>query len=194
MTNRITIDKEEYISLLIAQVDLIKTQEGYLDLYVSKANPEMTGKCLGVSYSAAVGVPIETTDIYGYTFSGYTNKGLFLDSSGVPTVVDGTTTFKFKNTLDEDSVIRLKDLREYLEIYKVGDLYLTIDSTNPSTRLGYGTWVRYGEGKALVGVSSPNSTNPTTNFSPFWFSSVTILLINLPQFSQQVPCPSIKLT
>ena len=39
-------------------------------------------------------------------------------------------------------------------------MYLTIDSTNPSTRLGYGTWVRYGEGKAIVGVSSPNSTNP----------------------------------
>lgn len=157
---RLAFDNYGSSAAVQAQVDLIKTQEGYLDLYVSKENPVMNGKCLGVSYSAAIGIPVESTDIYGYAFTGYNNKGLFLDSSGIPTVVDGTNTFKFKNTLDEDSLIRLKDLREYLEIYKVGDLYLTIDSTNPSTRLGYGTWVRYAQGRAIVGVSDTSSTSP----------------------------------
>lgn len=157
---RLAFDTYGSSAAVQAQVDLIKTQEGYLDLYVSKANPEMTGKCLGVSYSAAVGIPVESTDIYGYTFTGYNNKGLFLDSSGTPIITDGSDNFKFKNVLDDDSIVRLKDLKEYLEFYKVGDLYLTIDTSNPVDRLGYGTWTRFGEGRAIVGVSSANSSNP----------------------------------
>lgn len=35
--------------------------------------------------------------------------------------------------------------------YKVGDIYCTIDSANPATRLGYGTWQAYGAGRVLVG-------------------------------------------
>lgn len=34
---------------------------------------------------------------------------------------------------------------------KVGDIHISIDSTNPSARFG-GTWVRIANGKAIVGV------------------------------------------
>ena len=173
---RLAFDTYGSSAAVQAQVDLIKTQEGYLNLYVSKANPEMTGKCLGVSYSAAVGVPFESTDIYGYTFTGYNNKGLFLDSSGTPVITDGSDNFKFKNVLDEDSVVRLKDLKEYLEFYKVGDLYLTTDSANPSSRLGYGMWERYAEGQAIVGVSEDNTKPLWTRFGGSEFGEYSHVL------------------
>ena len=38
------------------------------------------------------------------------------------------------------------------EQYKVGALYFTTISSNPSTIFGYGTWARFGEGKTLVGL------------------------------------------
>ena len=173
---RLAFDTYGSSAAVQAQVDLIKTQEGYLDLYVSKANPAMTGKCLGVSYSAAVGIPVESTDIYGYTFTGYNNKGLFLDSSGTPIITDGSNNFKFKNVLDDDSVVRLKDLKEYLEFYKVGDLYLTTDSANPSSRLGYGIWERYAEGQAIVGVSNDNTKPLWTRFGGSEFGEYSHVL------------------
>lgn len=52
------------------------------------------------------------------------------------------------------------DILNAEEAYKVGDLYIT---TTPSTaqsvaqRHGYGTWQRFGQGKALIGVSETAS-------------------------------------
>ena len=34
----------------------------------------------------------------------------------------------------------------------VGDLYFSVDATDPSSKLGYGTWVAYAAGRAIVGV------------------------------------------
>lgn len=39
---------------------------------------------------------------------------------------------------------------------KVGDIHISFDSSNPSTRFG-GTWVRFGQGKVLVGVDEGDS-------------------------------------
>lgn len=51
-----------------------------------------------------------------------------------------------------------------LKIYPVGSLYFSTTSTNPGSFLG-GTWQRYGNGKAIVGVdendTSFNSANKT---------------------------------
>jgi len=41
-------------------------------------------------------------------------------------------------------------------VYPVGSIYISIDSNNPGARLG-GTWVRFGNGRALVGVDEENS-------------------------------------
>ena len=38
--------------------------------------------------------------------------------------------------------------------FMVGDLYITTVSTNPATRLGYGTWAPYAAGQVLIGVGS----------------------------------------
>ena len=39
---------------------------------------------------------------------------------------------------------------------KVGDIHISIDSTNPSTRFG-GTWERFAKGRTLVGVDEGDS-------------------------------------
>ena len=44
------------------------------------------------------------------------------------------------------------------EQYKVGALYFTTISSNPSTIFGYGTWESFGKGKTLVGLD-PTDTD-----------------------------------
>ena len=54
-------------------------------------------------------------------------------------------------------------LLDFIQTYKVGDIYITTQNENPAARLGYGVWERYAEGKALVGFSSS-----TSNQIPEW--------------------------
>lgn len=142
---------------LYTDVETIKSTEGYLSLYVSKANPVMTGECLGVSYTNSTGAS-------GLTFSGTSPQ----------IEKDGEVVGTFTGTGSDDDVVTFKDLRSYLQFYNVGDLYLTTLATNPYDILGYGTWERYAEGKALVGISSSSSANPSwTKFVGSTYGSYT---------------------
>ena len=38
--------------------------------------------------------------------------------------------------------------------FPVGASFISVDSTNPATTLGYGTWAAFGAGKVLVGLDS----------------------------------------
>lgn len=130
---------------LNAEVSRIKTQSGYLSQYVQVNNPYMNYTCRGVGYSG-----------------NNTSKGLFFDWGGNPELRGGGT-YNFNGTYDKpNDVLRRSDLDEIIKDalrYKVGDLYITTNLTNPSTILGYGTWVLHAEGRALVGMSS-NASNP----------------------------------
>lgn len=42
-------------------------------------------------------------------------------------------------------------------LYPVGSIYLSVVSTNPNTLFGFGTWVAFATGRALVGIDSGNS-------------------------------------
>jgi hypothetical protein len=42
-------------------------------------------------------------------------------------------------------------------VYPVGSIYLSVVSTNPGTLLGFGTWVAFATGRALVGIDTGNS-------------------------------------
>ena len=135
---------EDYLNVL-SELAKIKEQEGYLDLYVSKANPIMTSPSQGVAYG----------------FTDDSDTGLVKDSGGSPAIQkDGVVVASFDQLEDDNSVVRFSDLRKYLEFYKVGDLYLTTLQGNPKDILGYGTWARYAEGRSLVGMSTKES-NPT---------------------------------
>ena len=147
---------EDYLSVL-EDIDKIKAQEGYLGLYVSKSNPIMEAPSQGVAYG----------------FTNDSDTGLVKDNGGNPAIQkDGVVVASFDQLEYDNSVVRFSDLRKYLEFYKVGDLYLTTLQGNPKDILGYGNWVLYGKGKALVGLSSDNDNTPTwTKFINSQFGS-----------------------
>lgn len=139
---------EDYLSILEDTVK-IKTQEGYLGLYVSKSNPIMESPSQGVAYG----------------FTNDSNTGLVKNIGGNPAIQkDGEVVASFDQLEEDNSVVRFSDLRKYLEFYKVGDLYITTLQGNPRDILGYGNWVRYAEGRSLVGLSTQESSPIWTKF------------------------------
>ena len=132
-------------SNLYNEVQSIKGVEGYLDLYVSKNNPVMLGEAKGVGYK-------DSTGDSGLTFSGTTAK---IEKEGV-------VVAEFSGGSNPKDVVTFEVLNDLLKI-KVGDLYTTTVNENPSSRLGYGTWERFAEGRTLVGFNSSVS-----NLVPEW--------------------------
>lgn len=125
------------------RVDKIETEEGYLDLYVSKANPVFSVETKGIGYGNA--------DLSsGFNFN-----------NGNPSVKkDDEIIAEFSGSKSGKDVVTFEDLQELLKI-KVGDLYITTVNENPATRLGYGTWSRFAEGRTIVGFSgSVSNTIP----------------------------------
>lgn len=133
-----------------------KNVAGYAGNLVYKDSPVMTGKAVGTSFSSNSG--IGTND--GYQFNAHGRDGLFHNGVNPVVLNDGTTVASFSgniNTPSAKDVVTFDLLQKYLEIYKVGDIYITTTQGNPSTTLGYGTWVRYGEGRVIVGFSETSS-------------------------------------
>ena len=136
----------------VAVINSIRDEDGYLQHYVQKSNPVLNSVAKGVGYA-------------GQDLS----KGVFFDSNN-NTYVDNKfgSRYLFNGTqTNDDDVIRKSDLQAILESYtryNVGDLYFTTNQENPSSMLGYGTWVLYGQGKAIVGLSDiDNSISPNWN-------------------------------
>ena len=50
----------------------------------------------------------------------------------------------------------------FLQTYPVGSIYISTSDTNPATIYG-GTWIRFGEGKTLVGVNESETEFATVN-------------------------------
>ena len=160
--------------LLLEDLDKIKNQDGYLDRYVSRANPIMTGGTEGVSYG----------------FTGDVDTGLMKDSGGNPAMQkDGVVVATFDSLEQENSVVRFADLRKYLEFYKVGDIYLTTSTLNPKEILGYGAWERHAEGRSLVGISSWTTDPIWTKFigSVFGDYTHTLTVEEMPRHNHTFP-------
>ena len=128
------------------KIDSIENDEGYLSLYVSKANPVMDAPAKGVSYNN------KTSDT-GYGFDEDTpviNK-------------QGVSVAEFSGGNNPKDVVTHEQLALAIQNYKVGDIYITTAKGDPSERLGYGTWARFAEGKTLVGF-----TDSVSNDIPEW--------------------------
>ena len=65
--------------------------------------------------------------------------------------------FSFKS---KGSVKRLVDL-----VYPVGSLYMSTNSTNPSTLFG-GTWQPYAQGRCLIGAGEGDDGTTSMSFAP----------------------------
>ena len=106
----------------------------------------MTGATKGISYNESTGV-----------------SGLSFDTLAPKIVNNGITIAEFSGGANPKDVVTHEQLALAIQNYKVGDIYITTANGDPSERLGYGTWQRFGEGKALVGFSTSVS-----NTIPEW--------------------------
>ena len=158
---------------LSTDINNIKNQEGYLDLYVSKANPTLDVEIKGVGYGNA-----DLTSSFNF-------------NNGNPSVKkDDEIVAEFSGSKSGKDVVTYEDLQELLKI-KVGDLYTTTVNEDPSTRLGYGTWARFAEGRTLVGYSGDvSNTIPEwvkTPASEFGDYSYKLTIEDLPTFRVETP-------
>ena len=128
------------------KINDIENEEGYLGLYVSKSNPVMTGIAKGVSYN-------DSTGVSGLGFSELNPK---ISNRGI-------TVAEFSGGANPKDVVTHEQLALAIQNYKVGDIYITTADGNPSTRLGYGSWERFGKGRTLVGF-----TDEVSNTNPEW--------------------------
>ena len=131
---------------IVDTITKIKDEDGYVEHYVRKSAPVLNAVAKGVGYSG------DDTD-----------KGVKFDGNDNLYVTNGENRrYDFNGTYTNDNdVIRKSDLQAILEDYtryKVGDLYVTTNQDNPNLILGYGAWERFGEGRALVGMSDVNNT------------------------------------
>jgi hypothetical protein len=70
---------------------------------------------------------------------------------------DGTGSGMDADTLDGNHAAAFALATIVQVIYPVGSLYISTLATNPNTLLGFGTWVAFGAGKALVGLDAADT-------------------------------------
>ena len=157
-------------SPLAEEIRKIKELEGYLSLYVSKANPVMDGIATAPEFQA--------TPLGGFTFQNTgTDTGMFLNSNNEPefrinnipkaVVKNSPSIASNDNTVVTTAMLRQFEIGLQDRLMPVGISIITQDSRNPRDYLGFGSWQRDLEGKALVGV-----TTDVTSNSPDWVKTV----------------------
>lgn len=127
-------------------VNSITGTDKFLDFYVAKSEPVMDAAAKGVAYN-------DSTGVSGYGFEGTTPK----------VTNTGNTVVEFSGGTSPKDVVTHEQLALAIQNYKVGDIYITVADGSPSTRLGYGTWERFGRGRTLVGF-----TDEVSNDIPEW--------------------------
>lgn len=148
----------------------IREVEGHLARYVSKSKPVMTGIATAPEFQA--------TPTGGHTFQGAgADTGVFLNSNNEPEVkINNVTKATVRNnpsiTSKDTTLVTTAMLDQFKlslqnTMFPIGISIITQDSRNPATYLGFGSWQRDLEGKALVGV-----TTDVTSASPDWVKAV----------------------
>ena len=64
------------------------------------------------------------------------------------------------NTINTTLTTTISDVLQK-KVYPVGSLYITLNNTNPSSVLGFGTWTQVGAGRVLQGADSTHSAGTT---------------------------------
>jgi len=81
--------------------------------------------------------------------------------NGTGVIVIQSDTVQFKNAANNDTFLTINSSSSFLslaDVYPVGSIYTNaVNSTNPSSLLGFGTWTRFGEGRMLISQLSSDS-------------------------------------
>lgn len=103
------------------------------------------GAELDAEYNAIVSAIASKSDINSPTFTG---------TPAAPTAIYGTNTTQLATTAFVQAALQA--------LYPVGSVYINASSTsNPSSLLGFGTWVSVGDGKVLVNQDTADTSFDT---------------------------------
>ena len=123
-------------------------------LNVRRATPSV-GNPKGVVFG-----DLQTTGFYQATDDKVVYQQSGVITANMPNLATIPTATSDKTLVTAEWVQQL--IAEATRI-KVGDLYFTTNNVNPNTGLGYGTWQKYAEGRAIVGHSGD-----VTSATPDW--------------------------
>jgi hypothetical protein len=99
---------------------------------------------------------VGTTDTQTLTNKTLTSPSL-TGTPTAPTAALGTSSTQIATTAFVQALFT--SAAKIDAAYPIGSIYINAEvSTNPATLLGFGTWVRFGEGRVLIGV---DTTDPT---------------------------------
>lgn len=102
----------------------------------------MTSRLNGAGVFSGNGVP--TADMFGSS-----------TANGTPLYLDLDTGLLY--WLDDNNDVQTINPGVEQTQLAIGAIYLSVDITNPNTALGYGTWVRFSEGRMLIGLDENNT-------------------------------------
>ena len=85
---------ESFLDLYNDVQDIMNVDQ-FLDWYVSKETPVMTGKCIGTGYLASTGLLSTGSEEVGYSFNGKNTDGICHNGSNIVVTVDSTIVAKF---------------------------------------------------------------------------------------------------
>lgn len=158
---------------LADEINKIKNTDGYLSKYLKISAPVTTARIEAGSFQANVGLATGSSFNMGYSFKGYATTGMYLNGTTLTMRVNGATklsipladpslTDRTTNVATTDWVQRLIDQKignidMTANRLAVGSIFMTVSLQNPKDLLGYGTWVRFAEGKVIVGLSTVSS-------------------------------------
>ena len=106
------------------------------------------------------------------------NSPTFTGTPSAPTATAGTNTTQIATTAfvaTANSTLQTLLTAAIQALYPVGSIYANAtDSTNPATLFGFGTWVRFGQGRVLVSQDDSNTLFNTAEETGGSYDSVVV--------------------
>ena len=126
-----------------------------------------------VAYKPLYMTPRQGTDVTGVNFYQPTQSDLIaeLPSGNTNTAITALENFRdlryAKYDADgndiSDTYATKSDLNAGLQrLYPIGSIYISVNSTNPKTLFGFGTWVSFGAGRTIVGFDDSDTSFNTS--------------------------------
>lgn len=190
---------------LAEEIRKMKEEDGYLSKYLKISNPITPNRMQAGSYSAKVGLPATSAFNMGYSFEGANTTGMYLNGTALTFRVAGITRGHIPNAVpaldDQTTALATTDWVQRLIESKIGNIdltasrlpigsvYISVGEQNPNATLGYGTWVRFSEGRVLVGKSTIESDPEwkKTVFNTFGEDNVQLTIAQMPEHEHTFP-------
>jgi hypothetical protein len=160
------------------ELDALILDDDPFPQYVKEAGAIFTSRAESTSFSADGGLPTGNDSDVGFTFDLEGDTGTFKDGADIVTMLNGVEKLRIKPSAvlleNSNAPVTMADLKAFWEQkvqIQVGRLFLTTENfatpAEVAASLGYGTWTKHAQGRAIVGHSGD-----VTSASPDWVKTV----------------------